>query len=120
MKNFVKKMIAPISGAATAAFVGINTALAQDPAFMQGQKPDLAQSGDLGSNITVLINYALGFLGLIAVVFLVYAGVLMVTAGGNEEQTTKARKVIMYAVIGIVIILLSYTIVAAVTGAFGG
>ena len=43
----------------------------------------------------------------------------MVTAGGAEEQVTKARKIIMYAVIGIVIILLSYTIVTFVSSALG-
>ena len=58
-------------------------------------------------------------LGLVAVAFLIYAGILMVTAGGAEEQVTKARKIIMYAVIGIVIILLSYTIVTFVTSALG-
>lgn len=79
----------------------------------------MAAQGTLGQNITTIINYFLGILGLIAVAFLIYAGVLMVTAGGAEEQVTKARKIIMYAVIGIVIILLSYTIVTFVSSALG-
>ena len=61
----------------------------------------------------------LGLLGLIAVAFLIYAGVLMVTAGGNDEQVSKAKTTITYAVIGIIIILLSYTIVTFVTSALG-
>ena len=43
----------------------------------------------------------------------------LATAGGNDEQVTKARKIIMYAVVGIVIILLSYTIVTFVSSALG-
>lgn len=77
--------------------------------------PKAAATGTLGSNIATLINYFLGLLGLVAVAFLIYAGILMVTAGGAEEQIGKAKKIITYAVIGIVIILLSYTIVTFVT-----
>lgn len=84
-----------------------------------GAAPSVAAQGTLGQNITLIINYFLGLLGLVAVGFLIYAGILMVTAGGNDEQVTKARKVIMYAVVGIVIILLSYTIVTFVTSALG-
>ena len=69
--------------------------------------------------MTQLINYFLGILGLIAVAFLTYAGVLMVTAGGNDDQIGKGKTIITYAVIGIVIILLSYTIVTFVTSALG-
>lgn len=84
-----------------------------------GAAPAAAAPGTLGQNITTIINYFLGILGLIAVAFLIYAGVLMVTAGGDEGQVEKARKIITYAVIGIVIILLSWTIVTFVTSALG-
>jgi hypothetical protein len=75
--------------------------------------------GSFTANVTTVINYFLGILGLIAVGFIIYAGVLMVTAGGNEDAIGKGRKIITYAVIGIVIILLSYTIVTFVTNALG-
>lgn len=93
---------------------------AQGSAILTGSdKPIAAASGTLGQNITLLINYFLGILGLIAVGFLIYSGVLMVTAGGDEQQISKARKIITYAVIGIVIILLSWTIVTFVASALG-
>lgn len=75
--------------------------------------------GSLGQNVTTIINYFLGFLGIVAVAFLIYGGVLMVTSAGNEEGVGKAKKIITYAVIGIVIIMLSYTIVTFVTSALG-
>lgn len=84
-----------------------------------GAAPAVAAQGTLGQNVTTIINYFLGILGLIAVAFLIYSGVLMVTAGGDEGQIEKARKIITYAVIGIVIILLSWTIVTFVTSALG-
>lgn len=98
-------------------------AFAQSASFFNnpqgGTAPSAAAQGTLGQNITLIINYFLGILGLIAVGFLIYAGVLMVTAGGDEQQVGKARKVITYAVIGIVIILLSWTIVTFVSSALG-
>jgi len=111
--NITKKITASFG---TALFL-VNNALAQfetEPIDITG-----AAKGTLGQNINTMINYFLGLLGLIAVAFLIYAGVMMVTAGGNEEQVTKSKKIIVYAVIGIVIILLSYAIVSFVTGALG-
>jgi len=106
--------------AATISSFFVNSAFAQGSAIIGGTpRPDATAPGTLGSNVTTLINYFLGMLGLVAVGFLIYAGVLMVTAGGAEEQVTKARKIIMYAVVGIVIILLSYTIVTFVSSALG-
>lgn len=117
MKTFIKKL----SSATILAGLFINQAFAAGTDLVN---PDAGGIGattktPLGSSITTLINYFLGLLGLIAVGFLIYAGVLMVTAGGKEEQVTKAKKIIMYAVGGIVIILLSYTIVTFVASALG-
>jgi Type IV secretion system pilin len=116
MKNLIKK-VAPAFAAAT---IFADKAFAQAGAGLwtgQPTGPSAAAQGTLGQNVVTIINYFLGFLGIAAVAFLIYAGVLMVTAGGAEEQVTKARKIIMYAVIGIVIILLSYTIVSFVSSA---
>ncbi|MDP3661452.1 MAG: hypothetical protein Q8R17_01190 [bacterium] len=43
--------------------------------------------------------------GIIAVFFIIYAGFLFVTAGGNEEKHKDAKKAILYAVIGTAILL---------------
>jgi hypothetical protein len=117
MNKIVQKMVS----AATISSFFVNSAFAQGNRIFEGgsTQPGATAGGTLGSNITTLINYFLGILGLVAVGFLIYAGVLMVTAGGAEEQVTKARKIIMYGVIGIVIILLSYTIVTFVSSALG-
>lgn len=57
------------------------------------------------------MNYFLGFLGLIAVIFVIYAGILMVTAQGEEDQVEKGKKILIWAAAGIIIVLLSYTMV---------
>lgn len=70
--------------------------------------------------ILTIINYFLGFLGLIAVIMVIYGGVTYVISAGNDEAIGKAKKIIMYALIGIVIILLSFVLVRMVLGSGTG
>lgn len=57
-----------------------------------------------------IINAALGLLGIIAVVIILYAGFKWMTAGGNEENVKSAQKILFAAVIGLIIILSAYAI----------
>ncbi|KKQ27552.1 MAG: hypothetical protein US42_C0008G0063 [Candidatus Magasanikbacteria bacterium GW2011_GWC2_37_14] len=57
-----------------------------------------------------IINTVLGLLGMVSVVIIIYAGFKWMTAGGNEENATSARKILFSAVIGLVIILSAYSI----------
>jgi len=68
-------------------------------------------SGDLKEAITTIIQYVLGFVGLIAVVVIVIAGVRFIISSGEEGEKEKAKKMIIYALIGLVIILLAEAIV---------
>lgn len=57
-----------------------------------------------------LINVALGFLGVIAVVIILIGGFKWMTAGGNEDKVAEARKMIGYGVIGLIIILAAWAV----------
>lgn len=71
--------------------------------------------------IVGLIQYALIFIGAIALIFVIYGGIIYITSGGDAEKTTKARNTLMYAVLGIIIVVLSYAIVTwASSWAAGG
>ena len=70
----------------------------------------IGQSTDVKDTIAQVINIALGFLGVIAVIIIIYAGFKWMTAGGNEESVTEARKMILQAVIGLVIIFSAWII----------
>lgn len=69
---------------------------------------------DLRATIMLVINIILGFLGIIAVVGIVYGGFRYMTAGGNEEQAAGGRKTIIAGVIGLAIILGAYAIASFV------
>jgi len=64
--------------------------------------------------IAGVIAYALSFMGVIFFVLIVMGGWLWMTAAGNEEKVTKAKKIIVSATIGLTIILLAYLITARV------
>ncbi|MBN1258588.1 PKD domain-containing protein [Candidatus Peregrinibacteria bacterium] len=74
---------------------------------------------ELGPLITNIVNYFIGFLGFLAIIVLVYAGVLMVLNLGNEEAITKSKKIMTYAAIGLVVIIMSGAIVRFITGSAG-
>lgn len=69
--------------------------------------------------LTFIINFFLGLVGTVAILMLIYGGFLYLTSGGGEN-TKKAKNTIMYAIIGIVVILLSYAIVNTVTSSLAG
>ncbi len=58
-----------------------------------------------------IIRWLLGFVSLVAVVYLIYGGYLWLTAAGNEQRVEKAKQVILQALIGLVIIILAWAIV---------
>jgi len=72
---------------------------------------DTIKEKDLRTQALKIVNYILTFLGLVAVIAIVYSGFLMVTAMGNDDQFSKGKQGIGYVMIGIIIILLSYAIV---------
>lgn len=57
-----------------------------------------------------VINVVLGFLGIIAVGLILYAGFKWMTAAGNDDKITEARKLLVAGVIGLIIILAAFAI----------
>jgi len=62
-----------------------------------------------------IINVFLGFLGIVAVVLIIWAGFTWMTAGGNEEKIEKAQKTLSAAIIGLIIILAAWGIASFIT-----
>jgi hypothetical protein len=71
-------------------------------------------SGDIRQTAARIINVALGFLGIIAVVIVLLGGFKYMIAGGNEEKTSEARKLIVSGIIGLAIILSAWAITSFV------
>jgi len=56
--------------------------------------------------------------GTIALIIFIYAGILWMTAHGNAEREKKAMDTIVWASIGILVILSSYALVNFILEAF--
>ncbi len=74
----------------------------------------LVRETNLRDFVINVTNFILGFLGLIAILIIVYGGFLYLTAAGEQEKAEKGKKSVTYAIIGIVLILGSYAIVNTV------
>lgn len=57
-----------------------------------------------------IINFSLSLLGIIVTVIITFAGWKWMTAGGNEEEAKSARRILVAAIIGLMIILSAYAI----------
>ena len=66
----------------------------------------------LAEYINVVYAFALGIVGIIAVVLIMAGGLRWVAAAGNESAITEAKEIITSAVTGLAIALLSYVILA--------
>ncbi|MCG2692974.1 hypothetical protein L6279_02580 [Candidatus Parcubacteria bacterium] len=63
---------------------------------------------DLTVTVGKIIGIVLGFLGLIALVIIVYGGFKWMTSGGEEEKIASSKKLMIAGVIGMLIILVAY------------
>ena len=97
-------------------FTVAHLTVAQDLGLNYGANLGLSDTGghDIRDTIVNIVKYALTFLGIIAVVMLMYSGFLWMTAGGDPAKVQKAKKILIAAIIGLIIILAAFAIVAFV------
>jgi TRAP-type C4-dicarboxylate transport system permease small subunit len=74
-------------------------------------------TSNLQATVANILNAALGLLGLVAVVIILIGGFKWMTAMGNEENVKKARQLIIQGVIGLIIIVLAFSIAQFVLNA---
>ncbi len=80
------------------------------------QLPEELREDDFRTMAMRVISYFLSFLGLVAVAVILYGGVLMVIAAGDDEQFGKGKTAVQYSLVGIIVILLAYSLVNWVLG----
>lgn len=111
---------------ALVAFVGVATLT---PSYVNAAPADQIQTGvdsvggkdsggTLPARIKTIVNTALFILGSIAVVMIVLGGIRYTISNGESSQIKSAKDTIMYAVIGLVVAILAYSIVNFVVDQF--
>lgn len=75
----------------------------------------IIEEGNIVDTIIFIIKYVLIFAGILAFFAFIWAGFLYITSFTRDENTESAKKAMMYAAIGILIILFSWVIVEFLT-----
>ena len=106
MAVFLASLVWVVSFLAVPAMVG-----AQSDVFglSYGEATGLGQQ-DPRETAANIIRAALGVLGIVAVVIVLWGGVLWMTAGGSEERVGKAKKILFAGLIGLIIILSAFAL----------
>ena len=93
-------------------FVVINSVSAQIGMNYAGNFGLQSSSQSDPRNMAVdIVKYLMTFLGIIAVVVILYGGFMWMTAAGNEDKVSKAKKLIIAGAIGLIIVLAAFAIV---------
>ena len=72
----------------------------------------------LSDQIKTVVNILLFILGAIAVIMIVVGGIRYTISNGESGAITGAKNTILYAVIGLIVAMLAYSIVNFVVGRF--
>jgi len=90
-----------------------------DPCSGNADNTICKSSGDQApSMIKSIINILLYVLGIIAVIMIIVGGMRYATSNGNASQLKEAKDTILYSVVGLVVAILSFSIVNFVLKSF--
>ena len=70
------------------------------------------ETTDVRNNIRTAIMYGLGFLGVLAVIMVIYGGLVWLTSQGSSDKIKKGRDILIWAAIGAIVISIAWTITA--------
>ena len=70
--------------------------------------------GGIARIIRNLLTWLLGIVGVIAIIGFVISGIQYLTSAGNEDQMQSAKRNMLYAIIGVVVVLSSFVIIQAI------
>ena len=65
----------------------------------------------LSTTLGVIINIFSAIVGLVAVIMIIVAGLQFITANANPQNIAKARSSLLYAIVGLVVVVLAQVIV---------
>ncbi|MBI2446266.1 MAG: hypothetical protein HYV51_00390 [Parcubacteria group bacterium] len=102
-KNFLKK-------AGIGAGLGLSLLL---PLLAMAQVgvpgPIITSPTDITRIITAVFNWLAGIIFVISLIMLFYAAILYMTAGASETTLAKSKTVLIYAIVGLAVAILTYS-----------
>lgn len=77
-------------------------------------------TGSIMGIIAATMNWLLAILGFIAIIGFVIAGLMYITASGDDGQIERAKEATKYSIIGIIVALSGFIVINAVNWWLGG
>lgn len=128
MKKYINRTIILIM-----TIISLNATIFVAPAFAAGASQQVACNtlssingsegcGSTGLNnvIRAIVNILSFVVGIVSVIMIIIGGIKFVTSGGDSNAVSSAKSTIIYALIGLVIVVLAQTIVHIVLNAAHG
>ena len=70
--------------------------------------------------VTNIMNWILGLVGVLGVIGFAIAGILYLTAAGDDNRIQTAKNAMMYSIIGVVVALVGLVAIQAIEAMLGG
>lgn len=103
----MKKLYIKILSVFTVTFLGYQSALA---AIITPTKPENLPDISMDKLVVEIVRLIMGIGQIAFVIVLLYGGVLLITSAGNQEQAEKAKKLMTYAVLGVIVLFSAWAI----------
>ncbi len=110
MKNIIKIIAYSAVALASVAYTNVSAAIDLDTQWWDTFQQ--AWNNNLLDTIKAFITYILGFLFLISVWYSIYGGFQILTAGWDEDRVKKGKTTLINALLGIFVILISWSLVS--------
>ncbi len=90
---------------------GLDLSASKVQAFKaQVAKPDSEYKNFISTKTGQVIGLVLSFIGVLFFGLMIYAGILWMTAAGNDQQISQSKNLLVNATIGIIIVFAAYAI----------
>lgn len=97
----------------TSAQEGFNWGVEQIETYIATDDSGLSRENATGILKTV-INWLLSLVAILALAALIIGGILYIVSIGDEKMAAKAKKAIMYAIIGLIVVGMSFAIITTI------
>ncbi|MDP3900006.1 MAG: pilin [bacterium] len=101
---------APISAGAQVTFTP-SVGIGND--FQAGQE-QVVDNSTIAKYVRAIYQYGVGSVGIVATIVLMFGGIIWLTAGGSQERVSSAKEWIKASLTGLILVLLSYTILLTI------
>jgi len=113
MTSTIKRTLSRTLASAFCLVANVSTAFALD----LGTPPsELTGDADIETGVVKVVEAILKLMALVATIVIIIAGIRMLISQGDESAVEKAKKAIIWAILGLIVILIAGAIVNIVVG----